>query len=115
MVSVSRRAGPPHLGQVALTNSGTRPSGDPPVSVMSTFSGKITGKSFSGTATIPSFSQYNIGIGVPQYRWREIPQSFSRYVTVALPNLFSSAYADIFRTASSQARLLYLPELTSIP
>ena len=57
MVSVSRRAGPPHFGHVALTNSGTRPSGEPPVSVMSTLSGKITGKSFSGTGTMPSFSQ----------------------------------------------------------
>ena len=33
------------------------PSGEPPVSVISTFSGKITGKSFSGTGTMPSFSQ----------------------------------------------------------
>ena len=66
MVSVSRRAGPPQLGQVALTNSGILPSGDPPVSVISMFSGRITGKSFSGTATMPSFSQYNMGMGVPQ-------------------------------------------------
>src|ERR1700749_1040934 len=57
MVSVSRRAGPPHFGHAALTNSGTRPNGDPPVSVISTLSGKITGKSFSGTGTMPSVSQ----------------------------------------------------------
>ncbi len=35
----------------------TRPSGDPPVKVMSTCSGRMTGRSFSGTGTMPSFSQ----------------------------------------------------------
>ena len=40
MVSVSRRAGPPHFVHLAFTNSGTRPKGDPPVKVMSTFSGR---------------------------------------------------------------------------
>ena len=43
MVSVSRRAGPPHLGQVVFTNSGTRPSGEPPCCVISICSGSITG------------------------------------------------------------------------
>ena len=53
MVSVSRRAGPPHLGQVVLTNSGTRPSGEPPGWVISTFSGSSTGQLISGTGTRP--------------------------------------------------------------
>src|SRR6266852_768834 len=91
IVSVSRRAGQPHFGQVVFKNSGTLKSGEPPVSVIFTLSGKITGRSFSATGTTPSFSQYTIGIGVPQYRCREIPQSFSRKVTVALPNLCCSA------------------------
>ena len=66
MVSVSRRAGPPHLGHVVLTNSGTCASGEPRVCVMVTLSGSRTGRSFSGTGTMPSFAQYTIGIGVPQ-------------------------------------------------
>src|ERR1019366_9467577 len=115
MVSVSRRAGPPHFGQVVFRNDGTFINGDPPDSVVGTLSGKSTGKSFSGTGTTPSFSQYTIGIGVPQYRCREMPQSFSRNVTVALPNPFSSARADIFRIASSQLRPLYSPEFTTMP
>ena len=57
MVSVSRRAGPPHLGQLTLTNSGTLPSGEPPACVMSTLSGSRTGKSFSGTGTMPQAGQ----------------------------------------------------------
>src|SRR5580700_8090894 len=111
MVSVSRRAGPPHLGQVVFTNSGNPLSGEPTASAISTFSGKITGKSFSGTGTMPSFSQYSIGIGVPQYRCREIPQSFNRYVTVALPKPFCSAKADMVLIASAHSRPLYGPEL----
>src|SRR5260370_41999015 len=100
MVSVSRRAGPPQRGQVVFKNSGTRVRGDPPVIVMSTFSGKITGRSFSGTGTTPSFSQYTIGIGVHHERWREIPQSFSAKETVCLPKFVRSAYADMRLIAS---------------
>ena len=66
MVSVSRFAGPPHFGHVVFRNSGTLASGDPPASVTVTLSGRITGRSFSATGTTPSFSQYTIGIGVPQ-------------------------------------------------
>ena len=36
-------AGPPHLGQVVFTNSGTRPSGEPPCCVISICSGSSTG------------------------------------------------------------------------
>ena len=44
-----------------------------------------------------------------------MPQSFSRKVTVALPNPFSSASADIFVIASSQLSPLNSPEFTRIP
>ena len=57
IVSVSRRAGPPHLGQATFTNSGTLASGDCPWPGHATFSGRRTGNWSSGTATIPSFSQ----------------------------------------------------------
>jgi len=43
MVSVSRRAGPPHCGQFTLTKLGTFSSGERPSPVMSMRSGKITG------------------------------------------------------------------------
>src|SRR5207245_8940667 len=85
IVSVSRRAGPPHFGQVVFTNSGVAASGDPPSPVSFTSLGRITGRSLSGTATIPSFAQYTTGIGVPQYLCRELPQTFSRKIVSARP------------------------------
>src|SRR5882724_4914246 len=57
IVSVSRRAGPPHLGQVTLTNSGVDARGDSPSPVSFGFGGSSTGKSLSGTGTRPSFAQ----------------------------------------------------------
>src|SRR5215510_2882955 len=78
MVSVSRLAVLPHFGQVAFTNSGTFFKGDSPVPVNFACSGNITGKSFSGTGTMPQSSQYKTGIGAPQNRWRDIPQSRKR-------------------------------------
>src|SRR5881398_1753115 len=57
IVSVSRVAGPPHFGQLVFTNSGTLFKGDSPVPVNSALSGSITGKSFSGTGTMPQVSQ----------------------------------------------------------
>ncbi len=59
MVSVSRRAAAPHLGQATFTNSGTLPSGEPPASVICTFSGSSTGRSFSGTGTMPQLGAIN--------------------------------------------------------
>src|SRR6266481_9558350 len=115
MVSVSRRASPPHFGQVVLTNSGVDASGDSPIPVSFGFGGSSTGKSLSNTATIPSFEQYTTGIGVPQYRCREIPQSFSRKIVSARPNPFSSANAAIFAIAVSLSIPLYGPEFTLTP
>ncbi len=57
MVSVSRRADRPHRGHAALAKLSTRASGDPPVMVMATSSGRITGSSASGTGTVPHASQ----------------------------------------------------------
>src|SRR5450432_3825296 len=101
MVSVSRRAGPPHFGQVVFTNSGVDASGDSPSPVNFGLGGSTTGKSPSGTATIPSFAQYTTGIGVPQYLWREIPQSFNRNVVFRAPNPFSCANSAILMIAIS--------------
>src|SRR6202011_4653677 len=57
MVSVSRFAAPPHFGQTVFTNSGVLASGDSPIPVNFGFAGSNTGKSLSGTGTMPSFSQ----------------------------------------------------------
>ena len=57
IVSVSRRAGPPHLGHLTLTNSGTCASGESPRPVNVVTFGSSTGRSLSGTATTPSLSQ----------------------------------------------------------
>ena len=66
IVSVSRRAAPPHFGHFTFTNSGTLASGDSPSPENFAIGGSTTGKSLSGTGTIPHFSQYSTGIGVPQ-------------------------------------------------
>ena len=66
MVSVSRLAAPPHLGQVVLTNFSLYFRGDSPVGLNSASSGRSTGRSFSGTGTMPQWGQYIIGIGAPQ-------------------------------------------------
>ena len=76
-VSVSRFAGAPQSGQATSTKSGRSPSGLPsPVGRMSR--GSTTGRSASGTGTGPCSSQWMIGIGVPQERWREIEKSLAR-------------------------------------
>src|SRR3989339_49316 len=59
IVSVSRVAGPPHVGHLVVTNflevfSGDFPS---PFGVKSISIGSLTGKSFSATATSPHLSQ----------------------------------------------------------
>ena len=65
MVSVSRRAGPPHFGHVTCFQVGWRSSGLPGLSKV-TSSGSVTGRSLAGTGTTPHFSQWMIGIGQPQ-------------------------------------------------
>src|SRR6185437_10225832 len=65
MVSVSRRADPAHCGHLTFFHVGWRSSGLPGLSKV-TSSGRITGRSFSGTGTTPHLSQWIIGIGQPQ-------------------------------------------------
>ena len=80
MVSVSRLAAPPHLGQSTLTQSAAAASGDTPFGARSAprRSGRTTGRSSSGTGTSPQAGQWMIGIGVPQNRCRDSSQSRSR-------------------------------------
>ena len=57
MVSVSRRAGPPHCGQVALTKSGTFGERVAALARERRVLGSTTGSCSSGTGTTPSWSQ----------------------------------------------------------
>src|SRR5262245_3837917 len=66
MVSVSRRALPPHLGQEAWTKLATSASGEPPLPLICTSRGSTTGKRSSASGTIPHRSQYRTGMGAPQ-------------------------------------------------
>src|SRR6266550_4171156 len=66
MVSVSRRAGPPHEGHVTLTNAGSLASGDSPCGEKSASSGSRIGRSSTGTPTSPQDGQWTIGMGGPQ-------------------------------------------------
>ena len=78
MVSVSRRAGPPHVGHVVCHEFLGGRQRRPALGGVVLTSGNTTGNWSSGTATMPHFSQCTIGIGQPQYRWREISQSRRR-------------------------------------
>src|SRR5581483_7922853 len=115
MVSVSRRASPEHLGQVVFTNEGTDLRGDSPVGLNSTPRGNSTGRSFSGTGFQPHFSQWIMGMGAPQYRWREMSQSRRRKVTALLPIFFSSSHSAIFFLASATGSPFRKSELINFP
>src|SRR3712207_694934 len=65
MVSVSRRACPPQLGQLTCFQVGWRSSGLPGTS-KDTSSGSTTGSWSLGTGTTPQASQWITGIGQPQ-------------------------------------------------
>ncbi len=80
IVSVSRRAGPPHLGHSVLTQSSAAASGETPLGTRSwpRRSGRTTGSWSSATGTSPHDAQYTMGMGVPQNRCRESSQSRSR-------------------------------------
>ncbi len=65
IVSVSRRAAPPHRGQATLLQVGCRSSMLPGAS-KSTSSGRVTGRSATGTGTTPQAWQWMTGMGQPQ-------------------------------------------------
>src|SRR5207247_4279293 len=65
MVSVSRCALPPHLGQVTCFQVGWRSSALPGLSKVAS-SGSTTGNWSSGTGTTSHFGQWMTGIGQPQ-------------------------------------------------
>ena len=66
IVSVSRRAAPPHLGQTTFTKASDFSRGFPSTPENATSSGSTTGRSASGTGTTPQPGQWIAGIGVPQ-------------------------------------------------
>ncbi len=66
MVSLSRRAAPPHFGQVTSWNDFESRSGERPVGVKSTSRGSSTGRSFGSTGCAPHVSHQITGIGAPQ-------------------------------------------------
>src|SRR6478609_5321638 len=68
IVSLSRFAGPPHVGHSTLTHSSAAASGETPFGFRSAprSSGSSNGSWSYGTATSPSFSQWMTGIGTPQ-------------------------------------------------
>ncbi len=75
IVSVSLFAGHLHLGHLVFRNFLLVARGETTFFLKLTFNGSFTGKSFSGTGTIPHLTQYIIGIGEPQYLCLEIFQS----------------------------------------
>ena len=75
---------PPHFGQLHFRNASLLASGLPlPSGTRS--SGSTTGSCSSGTGCTPQVAQWISGIGQPQKRWREMPQSRRRQFTRRLP------------------------------
>jgi hypothetical protein len=64
---------------------------------------------------MPSTGQWMTGIGVPQKRWREMPQSFRRYCVERAPMPLASAASAMRRHASSLGRPENSPELIDRP
>lgn len=86
IVSDSLFAGPLHCGHVQFLKIYDWRGFNELFSLLSEepfHSGSSTGKSDSGTGTVPHLSQYMIGIGVPQYLCREIDQSFKRVTSLS--------------------------------
>ena len=75
-----------HVNELRHTSNG-----EPPARVMSTLPGNNTGRSFSGTGTMPSRRAVDHWDRRAPVALAEMPQSFRRKVTVALPKPFSSA------------------------
>ncbi len=117
IVSVSRRAGPEHLGHATLTQSVALASGETPfgASASPRMSGSVTGSCSSGTGTSPQSGQWMIGIGVPQKRWRDSSQSRSRKFTAPVPLPSTSRISMILAMASVLVRPSSGPELTRVP
>ena len=61
-----------------------------PLVLRSISSGSSTGKTSSGIFTTLLFSSYAIGMGHPQYRCLDIPQSFNLKLVFLFPKFFSS-------------------------
>ena len=76
MVSVSRAAGPPQIGQVVCRKPSWSCSGDSPVGRNSTSSGASTGSWSSGTGTMPC-------VGAVDDRDRAAPEALARQQPVA--------------------------------
>ena len=109
IVSVSLFAGESHLGHFVLKNSSWLLRGLPrPFGLRSL--GKTTGSSFSSTGTSPQNSQLMIGIGVPQYLCRLIPQSLSLVWVFFSPYPAFTTSLIIYSDASSTNSPLYFPE-----
>lgn len=91
-----------YLGQEQFTHSEAEASGEPPLPVKEVMLGKVTGKSSRGTGTGPQAGQWTMGMGVPQYRCREISQSFSLSLVTSPPTLFLRALWVRARNASGR-------------
>ena len=112
-VSVSRVAGFAQIGQLTFFQLGWLTNGLP-VSSNSISSGSVTGSCFSGTLTMPQASQLITGIGHPQYRCLDTPQSLNLKLVDLFPQLSSVAFFSIALKASSKDKPLNSPELIKI-
>ena len=115
MVSVSRTASEPHLWHLVFKKFSSCFKGDSPVPVKLAVSGSIIGSEVSSTGMVPHLGQYIIGMGVPQYLWREISQSLSLKFIFGLPIPLASSIFIISALPCSDVMPSNLPEFTIAP
>src|SRR5260364_444384 len=108
IVSVSRRARAPHCGHTQSIKAADFASGLPEPSGTRS-SGRRTAISERGTGTTPHASQGVSGIGVPQYRCLEMPQSRSRQRVHGSPKPRAFKSAPTALIASAEDRPSYFP------
>ena len=113
-VSVSLSASFMQFGHFVFFQLGWCSNGFPGLSKV-TSSGSLTGRSSDFTGTGPHSLQCIIGIGHPQYRCLDIPQSLSLKLVSFSPLLFNVKRSEAFSLASSILKPFKNSELIIFP
>lgn len=100
-----------NLGQEHWSHACASFNGEIPLLGKCVMLGSSTGSWSSGTGTAPHDGQWMMGIGVPQYLWRDMSQSLSLVLVMNPPALASSSCCVTFWRASSGHKPLSSPEL----
>ena len=115
IVSVSRRAAPPHFGHVTFTNSGTPSNGDRPVPVISTFAGNTTGNLII-TAGAGSTSPNSSNIYIANYltNFTTITTAAGGQYMLSMVNLMVLMDLEVHLGSPSGANVVWAQSVTAL-